>query len=359
MIDIPLSFFAPDILASYEFVIQYDNKILTPARTAKTGTATGAGDPVYDPDYQSDKIRLAWSGSDTISSDGSLAIVSFTVNKRAKSGQTFLYWDKENTFVKDNYGYDFTDELAFIDGTINISAAPSSPSGGGSGGGSVAAATDETIANEPEDLTDNEEDVLEPTGQDTAPDLVDRKVSPVENSQIIKPSDIAGHWAETGIEQLVDQGHIAGYPDGTFRPDASITRAEFTTLIVKAFGLEAKTEKVFSDTKEHWARDFIAAAAANRIVSGYDNQEFGPDEMITREQMAVMIVQAIQAKPAAGEITYQDGESIPPWATGWIAAAVNNNLMSGYPDNTFRPQANASRAEAATVINKALAARHR
>lgn len=181
--------------------------------------------------------------------------------------------------------------------------------------------------------------------------LVEKELA---NGPVITMKDIAGHWAEGNINGLVSLGAIAGYPNGAFRPDNSITRAEFATVLAKAFKLAPQNGKVFTDTANHWARDYIATAAANGIVSGYDDSVFGPDDLITREQMAVMVVKAAGLFPAAGETFFADSGSISVWAGKALAAAVEKGIMSGYPDNTIKPQANATRAEAVTVIANAL-----
>lgn len=179
-----------------------------------------------------------------------------------------------------------------------------------------------------------------------------------EKEEEVQPSpeafkDIAGHWAADNINELVSLGAIAGYPDGTFRPDSSITRAEFATVLAQAFKLAPQNGKVFTDTAAHWARDYIATAAANGIVSGYDDTTFGPDRLITREQMAMMVVKAAGLSPKAGETSFADSGSISLWAGEAVSTAVENGIIGGYPDNTVRPLGNASRAEAATVIVKA------
>ncbi|WP_192895345.1 S-layer homology domain-containing protein [Pelotomaculum sp. FP] len=166
--------------------------------------------------------------------------------------------------------------------------------------------------------------------------------------------DITGHWAMDSINQLVALGAISGYPDGTFKPDNSITRAEFAAVLVKAFKLENKGGGVFADTTAHWARDYIAAAADNGVVNGYDTGAFGPDDLITREQMAVMIVKAAKLTPVAGETQFADNGSISGWAGNAVVTATRNGIMKGYPDNTFQPHSQATRAEAVTVIVNAL-----
>jgi len=173
-----------------------------------------------------------------------------------------------------------------------------------------------------------------------------------------KPSaaltDITGHWAQANINKLVALGAISGYPDGSFKPDNTITRAEFATMLVKTFKLTSQGGKVFADTANHWAKDYIATAASYGIVNGYDANTFGPDDLITREQMAVMIVKAAKVKATAAEITFTDSSAISAWAGEAVAAAVQNGIMKGYPDGTFGPRRNATRAEAVTVIANAL-----
>jgi len=167
-------------------------------------------------------------------------------------------------------------------------------------------------------------------------------------------ADIAGHWAEYSIKELLALGAISGYPDGTFKPDKIITRAEFATVLVKSFQLGNKGEKTFVDTEAHWAKDYIAAAEAEGIVNGYDTETFGPDDPVTREQMAVMTVKAAKVSPEAGEPLFDDSGSISAWAGEALVTAMENGLIEGYADNTVRPQDSATRAEAVTVIVNAL-----
>ncbi|MFZ5595521.1 MAG: S-layer homology domain-containing protein [Bacillota bacterium] len=167
-------------------------------------------------------------------------------------------------------------------------------------------------------------------------------------------NDILGHWAENNIEKLVAMGDIKGYPGGTFQPDRPITRAEFTTVLVKAFNLEPRQGKVFNDTVKHWAKDTISTAAAYEIVKGYNKNTFGPDDLITREQMATMIVKAAKLSIISGQASFADSANISTWARDAVSTAVKNKIITGYPDNTFRPQNNATRAEAVTIIINAI-----
>lgn len=167
-------------------------------------------------------------------------------------------------------------------------------------------------------------------------------------------TDIAGNWAEVNIKKLVALGSIGGYPDGRFKPDSPITRAEFATVLVKTFNLPAQEGKGFADTADHWSKDYISAATANRIVNGYSDTQFGPDDFITREQMAVMIVNTAKLNTVTEGKSFTDQNQISPWAQKAVATASSNSIITGYPDGSFNPQGNATRAEAVTVIAKTL-----
>ncbi|TBL71506.1 S-layer homology domain-containing protein [Paenibacillus thalictri] len=167
-------------------------------------------------------------------------------------------------------------------------------------------------------------------------------------------TDLTGHWAEASVLELVKRGAINGYPDNTFKPNNQITRAEFVSLIVKAFNLQAKDGKSFADTQDHWAKDEIATAAALGVVTGYDESTFGPDEKITREQMAVIVVRAAKLGTAAGSVNFSDSSDISDWARAAMASAVKSGLIGGYEDGTVKPQANTTRGEAATILLRAL-----
>ncbi|MDD4802482.1 MAG: S-layer homology domain-containing protein [Syntrophomonas sp.] len=167
-------------------------------------------------------------------------------------------------------------------------------------------------------------------------------------------NDISNHWAAGQINKLVTRAAIKGYPDGSFKPDATITRAEFTTVVVKAFNLNNTGGKIFSDTSAHWAKDYIATATAAGIVGGYNDSTFGSNDPITREQMAAIVVKAAGLTAAATENNFSDNSSIAEWARSSVATAVNNQVIKGYPGNTFKPKGKATRAEAVTVIVNAL-----
>ena len=183
----------------------------------------------------------------------------------------------------------------------------------------------------------------------------EKPVKPVTPQPTVNiPTDISGHWAKDSIMKMINAGVISGYPDGTFKPDKAVTRAEFTVMIVKALNLETRAGKTFTDTASHWAKESIATAAAHGIISGYDSNTFGPDDLITREQAAVIIALAAKLEAASNELNFTDSKAISPWAKPGVTAAVKAGFITGYPDNSFRPQGNTTRAEAVSLILKAI-----
>jgi len=183
-------------------------------------------------------------------------------------------------------------------------------------------------------------------------------ISQIETIELLRIpvlNDVSGHWAEADIQRLVQSGVVNGYPDGSFKPDAPITRAEFTAMLVRAFKLTAETGTSFADTAGHWCEDAIGAAASLGVVEGYDSGTFGPDDPITREQLAVMLVRAMELDLVTGSTGFADDSSISEWARGFVAAAVEAGILAGYPDNTVRPQGTATRAECLTAVVNALA----
>jgi hypothetical protein len=182
----------------------------------------------------------------------------------------------------------------------------------------------------------------------------DKPEKPQDQTTEVNFTDIKGHWAEANIRELVKQGAINGYPDNTFKPNGNITRAEFITVIVNAFNLKSQEGKSFTDTSTHWAKSAISTAAALGVVTGYNENTFGPNDLITREQMASIVIRAAKIDLADNSISFSDSSNVSDWARTALATASAKGLINGYADGTVKPKANTTRAEAVTVILKAL-----
>ena len=165
------------------------------------------------------------------------------------------------------------------------------------------------------------------------------------------PSDLAGHWAESNVKYVYDNALMNGYSDGTFKPDASITRAEFSAVMARFLKLDDKASAAekFGDVKGHWAIGYIGALADKGIVGGVTENSFAPDDNITREQMAAILSRAFDLKETSPEVFADNGE-ISDWARDYVYACRKAGYMNGDAVNNFSPLDNASRAEVATVI---------
>lgn len=166
-------------------------------------------------------------------------------------------------------------------------------------------------------------------------------------------SDITGHWAEQSILYCYEQGWMLG-DKGRFRPEATMTRAEAATVMVRVMNLEeSEAGSDFDDTKSHWAREYIAIARANNLISGVGNNRFNPDAPITREQVAVLVDNAAVFSNA---VDYYDNpfSDVSPegniWSYDAIVKMYHNGVLTGYADGTFRPKANIKRSEMARLL---------
>ena len=166
------------------------------------------------------------------------------------------------------------------------------------------------------------------------------------------------HWAWGEIKKLFALKIIGGYPDGTFKPENRVTRAEFTKMLVKALGIPEDTTSTptFKDVSSAvWYFSCVQAAAKAGLVKGYPGNEFHPESLITREEMSVMLVRALgrekEGEEKAAEILlFADAPQVAAWAKGAVAIAAKEGLLRGYPDNTLGPQRNTTRAETCALI---------
>ena len=166
-------------------------------------------------------------------------------------------------------------------------------------------------------------------------------------------SDIEGHWAKGWIKNAVNLGFVSGYEDGTFRPDRTITRAEFSKLLNNAMKIE-KTKKInFSDVNENdWFYKEIQKSVAAGFFSGYENNTFRPNNPIKREEVAKVVAGAITTGNIDGEgaTLLTDYNSIQEWAKISVNTVYNKGYILGYPDKTYMPSKALTRAEAVKII---------
>ena len=199
----------------------------------------------------------------------------------------------------------------------------------------------------------NVQDKPSPGGDDGGPDY--EKEDPLEEEPIEIIPDIAGHWAHDCIKTLLKHGIIRGYPDGTIRPNQSITRAESAVLIGKALKLEEE-HKLFSgyiDWIPGWAKGYIIATSEKEIFKGYPLRRFKANKNISRQEMVTVLIRGFEKKLEEDEdLSFTDQDEIGDWALEYVKAGVHHEILMGYPDGTFKPKQDITRAEAFVIICK-------
>ena len=170
-------------------------------------------------------------------------------------------------------------------------------------------------------------------------------------------SELSGHWAEKQITQWAANGLIAGYPDGTYRPDHSITRAEFITFVNRALHLTDQSAVGFSDVaKGSWEHEQIATALSAGYISGYEDGKFRPDREISREEAASVLNRALKLEPnAEAAAKFTDANRFANWSKGAVGALAQKGFLTGFEDGTFRPSQSMTRAEAVVILDRATA----
>ncbi|WP_158289542.1 S-layer homology domain-containing protein [Paenibacillus flagellatus] len=178
-------------------------------------------------------------------------------------------------------------------------------------------------------------------------------------------ADIASHWAKSDIELLASKLIVEGATSSEFQPDRNLTRAEFVALAVRAFGLvEIKGVTYFNDVETgDWHSGIVAAAAKAGLIDGYEDGTFRPNDSITREELAAIVVRAYTY--AGGRIAMDDSSQsqlLAKWADAdrivWgqkdVAKAVSAGFMVGMTDSTLETYGSATRAQTVAMLKRVL-----
>lgn len=175
--------------------------------------------------------------------------------------------------------------------------------------------------------------------------------------------DIQGHWAQSNIERMANKLIVYGSADGMFDPNRTVTRAEFVAMLVRALGLAEKPQlSSYSDVgpNEIWYAGAIGSASAAGLIEGYADGSFRPDARITREQMAVMLARAaryageLPPKDASTLESFSDYAQVSDWAKGATADLLAAGMIEGVEKAAFAPQALATRAQSTVLLNRML-----
>lgn len=168
-------------------------------------------------------------------------------------------------------------------------------------------------------------------------------------------NDITGHWAEKAIQKAADADIIDNTPEKPYKPDEVITRAEFAKMCVRLLKLPITDEKgSFNDALGSDDEKYIIAVVKAGIIQGYEDNTFRPNRTITREELCTLIARTYKLTPTKENPSFTDANEIAEYAKGYITTLSNKSIIKGYPDNTFKPRNNLTRAEAVSVLVRAM-----
>lgn len=169
--------------------------------------------------------------------------------------------------------------------------------------------------------------------------------------------DMSAHWASRDISLASRLGWIEGYQDGTFKPNQQVTRAEFSALMVNIFGLNMGDKTVqLTDINDQWATSYIQILASQGFIQGYADGTFQPKRTISRAEMLVILSKLIDFQTQKPMLTTSGFSDIPSgyWAQSVIDSAFSAKIIQGIGDHRFAPNTGITRAEAVTLILRAL-----
>lgn len=166
-------------------------------------------------------------------------------------------------------------------------------------------------------------------------------------------SDMEGHWAQENVVKWSEEyGVLSGYDDGTFRPNASITRGAFAVIVNRfmQYQTPAKSD-AFSDTKGTWCEDAVLKINQAGVMLGNGGKALIRNT-ITRQEAITMIARAFQVKPSQTSLTYADADAVAKYATGYLSALTAQGCITDVKDNCFRPKEPITRAEVVSLLDR-------
>ena len=174
------------------------------------------------------------------------------------------------------------------------------------------------------------------------------------------PDVFDSYWASSDINRLTEQCVLEGYPDGMFKPNRKVSRAEMAAMVVKGYNLDTTSTSdylTFKDVpRNHWAHDYISKGVAENMIAGKSHDRFAPNENISRTEALTIMAKGINCPmdcAKADEILskYKDGSSVPSWAREHVAKAIDNGALKHERNQDFiRPNDKTTRAEASAML---------
>lgn len=169
-------------------------------------------------------------------------------------------------------------------------------------------------------------------------------------------SDTAGHWAAASINKLAEQSILGGFPDGSFKPDKQMSRAEFMAVMYRLLDLNTEEgDAGFEDiSNAAWYSKYVKGLSEAGIVTGFEDGSFKPNQEMTREEAFVILYRALKERLVtpvdANKPVFTDEAGVSDWAKEAISALTESGFIKGYEDGTLRPKEKITRAEIAAIV---------
>lgn len=284
---------------------------------------------------------LAAATTTAVKTDGSLAVFTFRVKAAGDAKLT----------LADALLSDIDGKALSLSYSLPALIAQGSGSDSGSGSGSDAEKPGTDNKKSEDDKKSEDED--KPEDEEKPADSAQEEVKSGSFRDVTST-----HWAFDSVERAAELGLVTGYSDGTFRPDAAVTRAQFVLMLWRMCGKPAAAKAAsFADASADWYQDALSWAVENGYVNGLSDTRFGPDAPITRQQ-AMAILFRLNGGQSGTELTltgiyeqtFADSTTIAAWAKDATWWAVYHELVSGVGGSRIAPEANASRAQIAAIL---------
>ena len=284
---------------------------------------------------------LAAATTTAVKTDGSLAVFTFRVKAAGDAKLTLA-----DALLSD------TDGKA-LPLSYSLPALIAQGSGSDSGSGSGSDAEKPGTDNKKSEDDKKSEDEDKPEDEEKPADGAQEEVKSGSFRDVT-----SAHWAFASVERAAELGLVTGYSDGTFRPDAPVTRAQFVLMLWRMCGKPAAAKAAsFAAASADWYQDALRWAVEKGYVNGLSDTRFGPDAPITRQQ-AMAILFRLNGGQSGTELTltgiyeqtFADSTTIASWAKDATWWAVYHELVSGVGGSRIAPEANASRAQIAAIL---------
>ncbi|XID91325.1 ubiquitin-like protein [Paenibacillaceae bacterium WGS1546] len=318
-------------------------------------------------DVTSSSVRLNWPEANDSSGVAGYRVYMNGELKATVTDSVYEHASPTVTVTGSVYGYTATGLSASTDYVFGVVAFDMEhndseellgsvrTSGGSTGGGEPSTPVPTNPPQEPDPVPDNETPGSNEPEPPAGPDESGESSGP---GQPAAPpfSDISGHWAENEIRRAAALGIVKGYPDGTFRPDRAISRAEFVVMLVNALSAElpepSRDGRTFADARlfGRWSSAAIDRAYLARLVEGYPDGRFGPRREISQAEMAAVIARALRLDPVAGGAGLAGESPLPKWAQAAVSSFLQEDIRIGRDGAPFAPGGTATRAETIVML---------